>query len=269
MQKPPDRISPPTLFSRAAYEWINRVSRKHKDFTSLDLSLEEKSALSSWTETEFVYSTLRLDKVDVSREKVAHLAARPTSLTGLTEDELTITTMLEALRTVESLVASFGRTADLAPDVLIRLHNPLGTTEGFRETAGDSSRLFKPTPAAHLPGAVEGACRWFAADSFRELNPIEQAAVAYLRLVEFQPFKQSSDRTSLAAASLFTLRQGLPPIIIRPEMEQQYQAAMNEGLRMNTTPMVELMAGAVEKALDEMIGLIEAKRRKTKVKKQK
>ena len=255
-------MTPMTLFSRAAYEWIHRLSQKHKVFTSLDLSSEEKGALTRWTETEFVYSTLKLDKVEVSREKVAHLAARPTDFLGLSEEELTVTTMLEALRTIESLIASLGRAAELAPDVLIRLHNPLNTTAGFRETAGDTNRLFKPTPAAHLPAVVDSACRWFAADSFRELNPIEQAAIAYLRLVELQPFERASDRTALVAASLFTMRSDLPPIIIKPEMEPQYLAALSEGLKTNTRPMVELMADAVEKAFDEMIRIIEGKRKR-------
>ena len=250
-----------TLFSRAAYEWIHRLSQKHKDFTSLDLSLEEKSALARWKETQFVYSALKLDDVEVSREKVAHFAARPTDLLGLSEEELTMMTMLEALRTIESLIASFGRAAELAPDVLIRLHNPLGSTEGFRITAGDRNRPLKPTPAAHLIAVVDSACRWFTADSFRELNPIEQAAIAYLRLIEIQPFERASDQTALVAASLFTMRSDLPPIIIRPEMKPQYLAAISQAVKTNTRPMVELMADAVEKALDEMIRIIIGRRK--------
>jgi hypothetical protein len=258
MQRPP---GPNILSSRAANEWINRVGQRHKQLISLGASAEEKDGLNRWAATEFVYSTLGLDGLEVSRERVAHFAARPTDLLGLKEDEVAIEALLEALRAVESLVEDYGRTAALAPDVLIRLHNPLGGTEGFRKTEGDSGRPFKPTPPEHLPAAIASACRWFAADSFVELNPVEQASIAYLRLVEFQPFEESSDRTSLAAACLFTMRSDLPPIIIKEEMRGAYRAAIDEGVRMNTKPMVELMAEAVEKSLAEMIGIVEVKRR--------
>lgn len=260
MQKPPDRTSPPILFTRPAYEWINRVGQKHKQLAALEPSSEEQDTLNRWAATEFVYSTLRLDGITVEREKVAEFAARPTDLMGLDEDDLSIVALLEALREVESLVESFGLTARLEPDVLIRLHNPLGGTEGFRKTAGDLNRPFKPTRPDHLPAAIESACRWFAAESFTELNPVEQAAIAYLRLVEFQPFEHSSDRTAMVAASLFTMSNELPPVIIKPELEQAYRAALDEGLRMNTRPMVELMAEAIERTLSEMIGIVEGKR---------
>jgi Fic/DOC family len=259
MQRPP---GPSILSSRSASEWINRVGQKHKQLAALEPSAEERDALDRWAATEFVYSTLALDGATVEREKVASLAARPTDLMGLDKDDLVIEALLEALRTIESLVESFGRTASLAPDVLIRLHNPLGGAEGFRKSEGDTGRPFKPTPPEQLPAAIETACRWFKTESFAELNPVEQASIAYLRLVEFQPFEESSDRTSLVAASLFTMRSGLPPVIIRPETGGEYRAAVDEGLRMNTKPMVELIAGAVERALGEMIRVVEGKRRK-------
>jgi len=267
MQKPPDKISPPTLFSRTSYEWINRIGQKAKHFASLNLSLEEKDALRVWMETEFVFAVLKLDHLDAPREEVEKFASRPTELAGWSDDERAIVTLVEALRTVETLIKDFDEKVELAPDVLIRLHNPLGGIEGFRKSDGEKGRPFEPTPAARLPLVIESACRWFAAESFRELNPIEQAAIVYLRLLEFQPFEHASDRTSLVAASLFTRRRGLPPIIIRPAMDALYRAAIREALQMNTRPMVELMAAGVEESLDEMIGAIEVKRQKEKGKK--
>lgn len=262
MQKPPDRTSPPILFTRPANEWFNRVSQKHRQMAALEPSTEEREDINRHVAAEFVYSTLRLARLNVEREKVAEFAARPTDLMGLGEDELIIVALLESLREVEAEVESFGLTAQLEPDVLIRLHNPLGGVEVFRKTAGDINRPFKPTPPDHLPAAIENACRWFAADSFAELNPVEQAAIAYLRLVELQPFERDSDTTALVAASLFTMRSGLPPIVIKPEMEQAYRAALGEGIRMNTRPMVELMAEAIERTLAEMVGIVEGKRQK-------
>ncbi|HVG18577.1 MAG TPA: Fic family protein, partial [Blastocatellia bacterium] len=146
--------------------------------------------------------------------------------------------------------------AALSPDLLARLHDPSGRGEGFRKSAGDKNRALKPAPAERLAAAVGSACLWFTAESFDELNPIEQASIVYLRLIEIQPFEQANERTALVAASLFTLRGGLPLIIITPELGGAHRAALEEGAQMNTKPMVELIADAVELSLGKMIRMI-------------
>jgi hypothetical protein len=72
-------------------------------------------------------------------------------------------------------------------------------------------------------------------------------------LIEIRAFDHRNQQTALVAASLFTLRSGLPPIIIRPETQPAYRAALNEGIRMNTKPMVEFLAESIEKSLSQMI----------------
>ncbi|HSQ20228.1 MAG TPA: hypothetical protein VLR92_07630, partial [Blastocatellia bacterium] len=66
-------------------------------------------------------------------------------------------------------------------------------------------------------------------------------------------FEQTNERTALVAASLFTVRSELPPIIIGPEIHFAYHNALDEGVRMNTKPMVELIAEAVERSIEAML----------------
>lgn len=254
MQRPPDRRSPPVLFTRSANEWINRVNKKHKELAELSSSPEQKENLDRWAETKFIHSTLRLDGIDVSREAIARIISAPsTAATNINDNSLVIADLLTAVRTVESIARANGRAAALTPDLLIQLHDPSGRSESFRKSAGDHRRALKPPPAEHLVVTIEIACRWFAAESFAELNPIEQTAIVFLRLIELQPFEQANERTALVAASLFTIRSELPLIIIKPELAGAYSAALDEGAQMNTKPMVELIADAVEQSLEEMI----------------
>lgn len=232
MPRPPGSKFPPVIFSRPAYEWINRVNQEHKKLTEMALTPEQQTRLRLRLETEFVRSALRLEGVDPSPE-----------LTGK---------LRESLRLVESLAENQGRDAALTPQLLLRLHDPTGNAE-LRKSAGDTNRLNKPVAAQHLPVSIESACLWFAAESFTELNPVEQAAIAYLRLLDLQPFEDGNERTALLAASLFTVRSGLPPVILRPEQDAAYRAALEEGIRMDTRPMVELMAEAVELTLRGMV----------------
>jgi len=265
MQRPPDRKSPQVLFSRSANEWINRIAQMLKQFTELGLSVEEKAHLERWLETEFACSTLMRDEAHVSREQVARLAAQaPDEASATAEPDLTVFAHLQAIRKIVEMAQTSGRAALLTPQLLISLNESFASESGFRKTPGDTSRTLKPVSAESLPAAVESACLWYTAESFAELNPIEQASIVLLRLVEIQPFEQANLQTALIAASLFTLRSGLPPVIMRPEHDAAFQSALEEGSRTNTKPMVELIAAAVEKTLSEMIGVIGSNRQKAK-----
>lgn len=238
---------------RPTHEWISRVNQKHKRLDEFELAPEQRARLDRLAEVEFVYSTLKLDGSDVTREQVTRLVSSEPTAKTLATNETAALALLESLRRVASLVRAQGKAAALSVDLLLALNNAPGAGQGFRKSAGDTSRLVRPVAAENLPAVLEGACLWYSADSFAELHPVEQASIVFLRLIEIQPFEKSNERTALLAASLFTLRSGLPPIAIKPEMHSAYRNAVDEGFRMNTKLMVELLAGAVEKSLSEMI----------------
>ena len=250
MQRPPDRNGPLTIFSRSANEWINQVSRKHKEFTDLQLTDDARARLEQWAEAEFIYATLRLERLDVSRAQVTRIWS---SSENAGANAATILGLREAVREVVSEAKANGRAAQLSPELLVALHRLHSHESSFRTSVGDPRGALKPAPAAHLAAIIDGACRWYTAESFAELNPIEQAALVFLRLVEIQPFEQANQRTALVAASLFTLRSGLPLVIIEPEFEPAFHNALDEAARTNTKPMVELMASAAQTTMDKLI----------------
>lgn len=212
----------------------------------LGLSDEEKEGLRRKAESDFAYSTARLAGLEGKE---------------LSEANRPIAELLEAIRIVEALARSEGPQASLTPELLMRLNNPLGIDESkFRMNAAAATGPFKHAAAEHIAPSIESVCRWLTAESFAELNPLEQASITHLRLLEIHPFERANLETSLAAASLFTMRNRMPPIIIKQEDSSLYRAAVAEGARMNTRPMVELMAIAVEKSLGEMIKIITSQR---------
>lgn len=251
MRTPPDRRVPAILFSRATSEWINRVNQKHKQLTELQLSAARKEVLAQWAEIEFVYATLKLEGDEITQEQAARLVSGPVG-DGINEIERAALALLGSLRTVTSVASEKGKAAELSAGFLLRLHNIPGAAPGFRRGQG-VTQARKPAPPEALPAIIDTACQWYTAESFTELNPVEQASIVFLRLLELQPFEQANVRTALVAASLFTLRSELPPIIIGPEMLTAYRNALDEGHRMNTKPMVELIAESVEKTLSGML----------------
>lgn len=233
----------PILFERPTYEWVARVNQKHKALTDLPRSGEKKGALNRWIEIEFVFSTLRLAGEEITREQVARFVSAPAN-SGAPH---AVTCLLDSLRAVTSIVSQLGSDSALS----VELVGTLNSSTGNYDSRSDDSSAQKQKVI------LEGALQWFSADSFSELHPIEQASIVLLRFIELHPFVGGSEQTALVAASLFTMRKGLPPIIISEEMQPAYRAALNEGIRMNTKPMVELIAESTDKTLDLMI--LEAK----------
>ena len=250
MQRPPERKTPPVLFARGGSDWIRRVHQKHKQLVELRLSAGQKERLDRWAEIEFVYSTLRLEGADIQRAEVARVVSQGWDASVVSADEPDARVIAASFRAAASAARAKGKAVELTPNLLLTFHSD--PEIGFRRSCGDPSAR-KPVSPEHLPALIDSACRWYTAESFSELNPIEQASIVLLRLIDLQPFEQANERTALVAASLFTLRGELPPIIIKPEMHDAYRSSLDEGVRMNTQPMVDLLAQAVERSVSEMI----------------
>lgn len=251
MRRPPDRKAPPVLFSRGTSEWIVRVDQKQKRLAALRLSADQKQKLDLWIEINFVYSTLMLEGADVTREQVARVASYAPDSNAVAASEQMTMDLFTSIRKITTLARDKGKNAELTPEVLLEIQSAPGA--GFRRTAGDITRSIVPPAPERLPALLENACQWYTSESFGELNPVEQASIVLLRLIDIQPFEQTNERTALIAASLFTMRSELPPIIIGSEMHSAYHNALDEGVRMNTKPMVELIAEAVERSIEAML----------------
>jgi Fic/DOC family len=248
MQRPPGRIGP--ILSSSPNEWIKQINKRHHTFAALDVTIEERRQLDSWLVSRFVFATLQLEQIDVARKPWARNLEPATDATPFVIAHLT-----NALREVIILASVEGQDARLTPELLIKTGGA-----GFRTDDDSASRSTTQVPAAYLARTIENACDWFAAESFAELNPIEQAAIVFLRLATIQPFAQANEAAALVAASLFTLRANLPPIVIRPEMQTAFLSALVEADQMNMQPLVELIADAVSLTLDEMIGFVKQAR---------
>ena len=234
---------------RPSHEWISRINQKQKQLAEFERSEEQCKNIERWTEIEFVYSTLVLEGCGLSREDVSRLASSQAT-EAANESDRQASALLESFRRVMRLAEQRGKNASLSPELLLELHNLPDAAAGLRQQAGRNSTA---PPPERLQAAVESACHWFTAESFTEFHPVEQASLVLLRLIDIEPFDRSNERTALVAASLFTLRSELPPVIIKPEMKAAYRAACAEAMRMNTKPMVDLLAAAVEKSITDVM----------------
>jgi hypothetical protein len=115
----------------------------------------------------------------------------------------------------------------------------------------------EPTPALILPRMLDNAFDWFDTESFRDLRPVERAAVVYLRLLDLHPFPSHTETTATLAAGFYTERGGGPPLVIfADELTQaRYARALEAAFRMLTQPLVEFFAEMLTRTMRIGLGV--------------
>jgi hypothetical protein len=150
-----------------------------------------------------------------------------------------------------NLVSSWASNPEVRFDVerLLELHRTLIGAPADADVLRKTEPLpinasHDPTPALLLPRMLDNAFDWFSTESFKDLRPVERAAVVYLRLLDLSPFPVHTETTATLAASFYTEREGFPPLVIFTDdaTQARYAQALEVAFRMLTQPLVELFA---------------------------
>jgi hypothetical protein len=256
MPAPSGFKTPNILSVRPVHEWISRINHSHQRLSELAASSQAKTVLAEWAEVSFVYCTLALDGEEIPRNRISEIVRVGADAKTAHDSHRRAVNLLVGLREIEALAQAGRLASEMTGNLILHLRNIV--VGGVSSESADARRAIE-SGDRRLAEVLDVACRWFGADSFAELNPVEQASIVHLRLIEILPFDDQRTPIAFLAASLFTIRSGLPPVILKPERAADYRSAREEGFRMNTGPMVALIAESILDALNEMIGLLEGR----------
>ncbi len=188
-------------------------------------------------------------KLGARKLQIEHALARPTEGEQL---------LAVNFRAASQLVGSWAqsREASLDLDRLALLHRALtGTmTEEleFRKTEGlRLGQYHDPAPPAIVPRLIDNALDWFQTPSFGEIHPVEQTAIAHLRMLDLQPFASMNVEMAHLSASFYTERAGLPPLVLFSGEDDttSYELALEAAFRMLTQPLVELLSESLVRTI--------------------
>lgn len=119
----------------------------------------------------------------------------------------------------------------------------------FREMeAAPINAAHEPPLARIVPRLLDNAMGWFASEGFAQMNPVEQATLVHLRLLDLQPFAAANSQTATLAASFYIERAGLPPLLFDAN-DARYAAALESGFRMLTQHLVDYFADNLRSTL--------------------
>jgi Fic/DOC family len=166
-------------------------------------------------------------------------------------EEVATTNFLAAAQQVSAWAAAPEASLDVPR--LLTLNRLLTNHESlFREVeATPLNDAHEPPLARMLPRLLDNAMGWFATEGFAEMNAVEQAALVYLRLLDLQPFAAANRATALLAASFYTERAGLPPLLFDPH-ETRYQAALASAFRLLTQHLVDYFAASLTQTISNL-----------------
>jgi hypothetical protein len=100
-------------------------------------------------------------------------------------------------------------------------------------------------PPEFVERSVTNLFGWLEADSFLELHPIEQAALAMIRLIDIWPFDLGNLTSAIIVANHFLDRARLDPFFVLPEHQKEFQTTIARGFTMDTQPLVNAIYNTV------------------------
>jgi Fic family protein len=229
-----------------------RIAAKKAELDSLrPVSGHNLLELERWYDVELTYTSNAIEGNTLTRNETAIVLEKGITVSGKSlKDHLEATGHRDALQYVRALAA------EVAPirEVDLRNIHRLVLEKIEPEEAGRSSRhnrliagssLILPSPA-EIPFLMADFANWLAS-----APAIPEAAFdAHERLVTIHPFSDGNGRTSRLLMNLLLLKQGFPPIVIRPEDRVAYFDALDAARSGNRPAYHSFLHARLETALD-------------------
>ena len=222
---------------KSSASWADLLAHGRESWDKARQSSDARVQIEARTRREQIEQALRRAEQGIDEQRLLEAAKLVSAWAADPEAKLDVERLLDLHRTMVG--------APAGADVL-RKTEPMPINV-----------MHDPTPALLLPRMLENAFDWFSAESFKDLHPVERAAVVYLRLLDLHPFPAHTETTAALAASFYTEREGLPPLVIFTDDTTlaRYTRALEAALRMLTQPLVELFAEMLTRTMRIGLGV--------------
>ena len=203
---------------------LDDIKQKKAQLDALrPLSQAALAQLDAWYDVELTYTSNAIEGNTLTRQETALVLEKGLTVRGKPlKDHQEAVDHLAALHFVRELVQRQGSIAEADIREIHRL--VVGTTmqseagiysQHRRRIAG--SMVVFPNPAK-VPALMGEFSQWLAASPLG----FETALEAHLRLVSIHPFSDGNGRTARLLMNLLLMKDGYPPLVIRPEDRINY-----------------------------------------------
>ena len=208
---------------------LDQIKIKKKRLDALrPLSQEALAQLDAWYDVELTYTSNAIEGNTLTRQETALVLEKGLTVRGKPlKDHQEAVDHLEALRFVRELVKQ--QQADKKTNITeadIRDIHRLVVGSTLKAEAGiysqhrrriAGSMVVFPNPAK-IPDLMEEFAQWLS----QSPPSVETALESHLRLVSIHPFFDGNGRTARLLLNLLLIKEGYPPLVIRPEDRIDY-----------------------------------------------
>jgi len=104
-------------------------------------------------------------------------------------------------------------------------------------------------PAQFIERSMDNLEIWLAADSFKEIHPIERCALTITRIVDVWPFEYGNLTTAIVFANKSLGDAGLAPFFVRPEHRREFEQAVASSMTIEMQPLINAIYQTVKREM--------------------
>ena len=107
-------------------------------------------------------------------------------------------------------------------------------------------------PPEFIERSVDNLMTWLSAESFTQIHPIEQCALAMTRIVDVWPFEFGNLTIALLFGNVPLQKAGLTPFFVQPEHRAEFEKVVAQAMTIDMQPLVNAIYRTVKKEMEAL-----------------
>ena len=107
-------------------------------------------------------------------------------------------------------------------------------------------------PPEFIERSAENLMTWLNAESFAQIHPVEQCALAMTRIVDVWPFEFGNLTVALVLGNASLRNAGLTPFFVLPEHRAEFEKAIAQGMTIDMQPLINAIFRTVKKEMEAL-----------------
>src|SRR5262245_51625035 len=107
-------------------------------------------------------------------------------------------------------------------------------------------------PPEFIERSADNLATWLNAESFTQIHPIEQCALAMTRIVDVWPFEFGNLTTALVFGNVALRNAGLTPFFVLPDYRSEFEKTIAQAMTIDMQPLINAIFRTVKKEMEAL-----------------
>jgi fido (protein-threonine AMPylation protein) len=107
-------------------------------------------------------------------------------------------------------------------------------------------------PPQFIDRSIENLEVWLAADSFKEIHPLERCALTITRIIDIWPFEFGNLTTAIVFANKALGDAGFAPFFVLPEHRLEFEKVLANSMTIEMQPMINAIYQTVKREMNSI-----------------